>query len=138
MSLRDRLRSKKETKIEQEKTAVVEKNNELCEFKISIDKIAKAVSNVENPADLGNIVKEFAKFLNTLSPKNTGLSLKGDFDLGQKMLLNCILSNFLVDNEKTAKETAKKEIIQEAPKEDSTLIRKRKSLRTKLKEQSDS
>ena len=74
MSLRDRLKSKKEAKTAAERG----------EFRISIAKVTHAVNKMKNPADLGNIVKEFAKFLNTLEANDAQITFSGNFDLGQK------------------------------------------------------
>lgn len=123
MSLKDRLRSKKEAKILA--------SAESCDFKISIKKVTEAISKVKSSTDLGNIVKEFAKFLNTLSYDDANITFSGNFDLGQKTLLNCILSNFLEDNKKT-KDIYSEEV---APKTtESKLIRRRKSIKAKLEE----
>lgn len=120
MSLKDRLRSRKEAK--------ANLSNEVCEFDISVKKIIKAIEKVENPADLGNIVKEFSRFLNTLSAQDTTVTVKGRFDLGQRTLLNCILSNF----EKSNNELVENNLLDDGENKGSKLVRRRKSVRAKL------
>lgn len=118
MSLRDRLKSKKEARLSAQRG----------EYKISISKVIKAVNKTKNPADLGNIVKEFSKFLNTLEAQNAQIIFSGDFDLGQKTLLNCILSSFIDDGS---------EIVDSSDDENKPagrLIRKRKSVKARLAE----
>ena len=125
MSLKDRLRSKKEAKSLAK--------SESCQFKISIKKVTEAAAKVKNPADLGNIVKEFSKFLNTLASEDAQITFSGNFDLGQRTLLNCILSNFLDDKKSSVAENTEEDI-QEKPKPESKLIKKRKSIKSKLRE----
>lgn len=127
MSLKDRLRSKKEAKIAAK--------SESCEFKISIKKVTEAAGKIQNPADLGNIVKEFSKFLNTLVSEDAKITFSGSFDLGQRTLLNCILANFIEDGKTVVKrseaieeETADEE---EAAAE-SKLIKRRKAVKAKI------
>lgn len=129
MSLRDRLKSKKEAKISAEKG----------EFKISINKVSNAVSKIKNPADLGNIVKEFAKFLNTLDASDAQITFSGNFDLGQKTLLNCVFANFLDDGSDVKKIKRCSDSVSAVDSEDevkpaSKLIRKRKSVKERLAE----
>ena len=57
MALKDRIKAKKETKLTQ--------NKNICEYNISIKKATEAATKIQNSADLGNIVIEFAKFLHT-------------------------------------------------------------------------
>lgn len=126
MSLRDRLRSKKETKTSAQRG----------EYVISIAKVSNAVNKVKNPADLGNIVKEFSKFLNTLEAHNARIVFSGDFDLGQKTLLNCILSNFLEDGAstkslKSIQENSDDEINNSVKKE-TKISKRRKTIRERL------
>ncbi len=130
MSLRERLRSKKEAKIKKTQS---KPQQQLCEFKISIEKVAKAVNKINNVSDLGNIVQEFSKFLSTLPTENASITFSGSFDLGQRTLLNCVLSNFLEDGEKPAQTSFEEhEEDSEPTKEPSKLIKKRKSLKSKL------
>lgn len=128
MSLKDRLRSKKEAKA----TAKAE----MCEFNISIKKLTEAAGKVKNPADLGNIVKEFSKFLNTLASVDAKITFSGSFDLGQRTLLNCILSNFIDDGKPSLKEISNEDDEYEEIKPESKLIRRRKSVKAKLEEAS--
>lgn len=123
MSLKDRLKSKKAAKL----------LSESGEYRISVAKVAKAVSNVKNPSDLGNIVKEFAKFLNSMDAKDTQIVFKGNFDLGQRTLLNCVLSSFIDDG---IQEDEDYDDIDEV-KSSSKLIRKRKSVKARLEETSE-
>jgi len=120
MSLKDRIRSKKEAKNLAGRT----------EYSISIEKVSKAVVNSKNSEDLGNIVREFAKFLNTLEPQNTKILFSGDFDMGQKTLLNCLLANFLEENSSDTTVKNNDEDVSETPK----LIKKRKSLKSLMNE----
>ena len=124
MSLRDRLKTKKEAK------AVKKAALEEGEIRISIEKVTNAVAKMKNSADLGNIIKEFAKFLNTLEAQNASITLSGNFDLGQRTLLNCVLSNFLEDSSTLQAEEDGAE--QEKPA--SKLIKKRKSVKQRLAE----
>ncbi len=127
MSLKDRLRSKKESKI----SAKAEK----CEFKISIKKVTEAASKVKNSSDLGNIVKEFSKFLSTLASEDAQITFSGSFDLGQRTLLNCVLAKFIEDGKQQTKVTASQENDeeeQEENKEESKMIKRRKAVRAKL------
>ena len=116
MSLKERLKNTKESK------------SETCEFKISIKKVTDAVDNMENSEDLGNIIKEFSKFLKTLDAKNSNIIFGGNFDLGQKTLLSCILSNFIEGKDKPNQNEENNE-----PELKSELIKKRQSVRAKLK-----
>lgn len=122
MSLKDRLKGKKEAKL----------SVQAGEYKISVKKIADAISTIKNPADLGNIVKELAKFLKAMDARDAQIVLKGDFDLGQKTLLNCVLANFL-DNSEYFLEDEEDVVGSSAPK----LIRKRKSVKARLAEELD-
>ena len=124
MSLKDRLRSKKEAK-EALKA-------EQCEFKISIKKVTDAAGKVKNVSDLGNIVKEFSKFLSTLASEDAKITFSGSFDLGQRTLLNCVLAKFLEDEKKP--EISFDDENTEEPKLESKLIKKRKSVKAMLKE----
>ena len=124
MSLRDRLRSKKETKTAAQRG----------EYIISIAKVSNAVNKVKNPADLGNIVKEFSKFLNTLEAQNARIVFSGDFDLGQRTLLNCILGGFLEDGSaKLLKEASVDEADDNnTEKKESKISKRRKTIRERL------
>lgn len=124
MSLRDRLKSKKEAKTAAERG----------EFRISIAKVTHAVNKMKNPADLGNIVKELAKFLNTLEANDAQITFSGNFDLGQKTLLNCILGNFLDDGSDKRIKNCTAEEDTDTNKPASKLIRKRKSVKERLAE----
>lgn len=137
MSLRDRLRSKKETK--KTEAQIESTSGELCEFKLSITKVTKAVNNIKNPADLGKIVKEFSKFLNTLASKNAKITFSGSFDLGQRTLLNCMLASFAEDEkmpvEQTTQADEEPQKAEEPPKEEPKLIRRRRSIKTKIEDE---
>ena len=122
MSLKDRLKNKKN----QKENSTNSDRLQLCEFNISVKKVIEAINNVKNPEDLGNILKEFSKILNTLAPENSKITFSGNFDLAQKTLLTCILSNFLSASQNTVLDIPQST-------EDSKLIRKRKSVRAKLK-----
>ncbi len=124
MSLKDRLRSKKEAK--------AALKAEQCEFKISIKKVTDAAGKVKNVSDLGNIVKEFSKFLSTLASEDAKITFSGSFDLGQRTLLNCVLAKFLEDEKKP--EISFDDENTEEPKLESKLIKKRKSVKAMLKE----
>ena len=121
MSLKDRIKNKKSAGF----------SSEEGEYKISITKLARAAAKVKNPADLGNIVKEFSRFLNAMEAKDAQLIFRGNFDLGQRTLLNCVLANFIYygmyEEEDGDTETA-------AP---SKLVRKRKSVKERLEEDTD-
>ena len=121
MSLKERLKNTKETK----------NKIETSEFTISIKKLTSAVDSMENAEDLGNIIKEFTKFLKTLDANNSNIVFSGNFDLGQKTLLSCILSNF-IDTKDEQEETAD-ETQNETTEAKSALIKKRQSVRAKLK-----
>lgn len=123
MSLKDRIKAKKEIRPDAEKS----------EYKLSVAKISQAIGSVKNPADLGKIIKEFSKFLNTLEAQNASIVFSGDFDMGQKTLLNCMLSKFMEGSSK--KELVLDEEDEEKPA--SKLIKKRKSLKAKLAEKKD-
>ncbi len=125
MSLKDRLRSKKEAK--------AALKAEQCEFKISIKKVTDAAGKVKNVSDLGNIVKEFSKFLSTLASEDAKITFSGSFDLGQRTLLNCVLAKFLEDDKKPEISFDDDENTEE-PKLESKLIKKRKSVKAMLKE----
>lgn len=135
MSLRERLKNKKEAK------AIKKAAIEAGEFKISIEKVCSAVSRMKNPADIGNIVKEFAKFLSTLQTQDAQVLFKGNFDLGQRTLLSCMLSGFLDDGKSNMNsvtpETSQEEnqIEQENPPK---LIRKRRTVKQRLAEKAES
>ena len=124
MSLKDRLRSKKEAK--------AALKAEQCEFKISIKTVTDAAGKVKNVSDLGNIVKEFSKFLSTLASEDAKITFSGSFDLGQRTLLNCVLAKFLEDEKKP--EISFDDENTEEPKLESKLIKKRKSVKAMLKE----
>ncbi len=119
MSLKDRIKSKKSGF-----------SSEAGEYKISIAKLANAAAKVKNPADLGNIVKEFSRFLNAMEAKDAQLIFRGNFDLGQRTLLNCVLSNFIddgiyeEDEENDTEDTSS-----------SKLVRRRKSVKARLEEE---
>lgn len=115
MSLKDRIKAKKEQRIADRKT----------EYNISISKVSKAISSTKDASDLGNIIREFAKFLNTLEPQNAKITFSGDFDLGQRTLLNCILGSFLEDELTNSQDSV--ESTDESTSESEILIRKRKS-----------
>lgn len=121
MSLKERLKNTKETK----------NKIETSEFTISIKKLTSSVDSMENAEDLGNIIKEFSKFLKTLDANNSNIVFSGNFDLGQKTLLSCILSNF-IDTKDEQEETAD-ETQNETTEAKSALIKKRQSVRAKLK-----
>ncbi len=121
MSLKDRIKSKKSSF-----------SSEAGEYKISIAKLAKAASKVKNPADLGNIVKEFSRFLNAMDARDAQLIFRGNFDLGQRTLLNCVLSNFIDDGIYDEEEESEDETAST-----SKLVRRRKSVKERLEEESE-
>lgn len=127
MSLKDRIKAKKQVKSQE--------NIDNTVYNISIKKVTKAVSATANTADLGNIIREFAKFLNTLEPQNAKITFSGDFDMGQKTLLNCILSGFLED--KVAKSESDTQTEVEVADAEPKLIKKRKSVKARLEEDSE-
>lgn len=116
MSLKDRIKSKKEAKISAAKT----------EYTISVNKVASAIAGMKNAEDLGNITREFAKFLNSLDAKNAKIVFTGEFDMGQKTLLNCILASFLEDDAVESAEDSTEDVLE------SKLIQKRRSLKSKI------
>lgn len=120
MSLKDRIKGKKSNGY----------TEEAGEYKISIAKVAKAVAKVKNPADLGNIVKEFTRFLNSMDTKDAQIVFRGNFDLGQRTLLNCVLSNFIDDG--IYDEDSDEDTEEKAP---SKLIRRRKSVKERMAEE---
>ena len=120
MSLKDRIKSRREAK--------VSVGGENCEFNISVKKVIKAIENVSNPADLGNIVKEFSRFLNTVSAQNTTITFKGNFDLGQRTLLNCVLSKFVCGDGDFDTDG----FLNQEETKSSKLVRRRKSVRARL------
>lgn len=130
MALKDRLKNKKTTEVQEIKdikeiyTSLDEK--QAVEFNISVSLLTQKILEVQDNAHLGAIVKEFAKFMNTVSESDSILSLKGNFDIGKKALISCLISNI---SDKKSFEQAQTE----QPKEDSKLIKKRKTLREKLK-----
>lgn len=128
MSLRERLKTKKEAKSIKKAGLLAGK------FDISIKKVTEAITKIKNPADLGNIVKEFAKFLNTMDAKDSKITFSGNFDLGQRMLLNCMLANFLEDGSKIEDIMTEDETDNElkTKKAESKLVRRRKSIKEKL------
>ena len=123
MSLKDRIKAKKEVRPDTEKS----------EYKLSVAKISKAIGSVKNPSDLGKIIKEFSKFLNTLEANNASIVFSGDFDMGQKTLLNCMLANFMEDGSKKVLLLENEDV----EKPVSKLIKKRKSLKAKLAEKTE-
>lgn len=126
MSLKERLKNRKEEKLAA--------RSESCRFEISIKKVTESVSKMNNPADLGNIVKEFARFLNTLATDDAKITFSGNFDLGQRTLLNCVLASFLVDSKKEESKTGVVESLEEEPSQEPRLIRRRKSVKERVKE----
>lgn len=68
------------------------------------------------------ILKEVAKFLSSLSDEGAHLTLDGNFDIGKKALINCLLMNV------TGEASFEAEKSESVPK----LLRKRKSLRDKM------
>lgn len=123
MSLKDRIKLKKEARNCSAKT----------EYVISVSKVAKAITNTQSAEDLGNITREFAKFLSSLEAKNTKIVFTGEFDMGQKTLLNCILASFLEDAVETTEDADSQEDVLETK-----LIQKRRSLKSKLANKADS
>ncbi len=121
MSLKDRIKGKKGGF-----------SSEAGEYKISIAKLAKAAAKVKNPADLGNIVKEFSRFLNAMDTKDAQLIFRGNFDLGQRTLLNCVLSNFIDDG--IYEEDEENDNEEPSP---SKLVRRRKSVKERLEEENE-
>lgn len=130
MALKDRLKNKKTTEVQEINdikeiyTSLDEK--QAVEFNLSVSQLTQKILDVQDNANLGAIVKEFAKFMNSVSDNETILTLKGNFDIGKKALLSCLISNISEQNVPLQSEP-------ETPKEDSKLIKKRKTLREKLK-----
>lgn len=139
MALKDRLNTKKtQTKAVKEVKDIAEIYTSLdekqsVEFNIPIGQLTKKILNVNDNAHLGAIVKEFAKFLDSLSDSDTALSLNGNFDIGKKALIACLLANII--EEKPAAPVVNEQVAEEKPQEaeESKLIKKRKTLREKLK-----
>ncbi len=121
MPLKDRLKSKQSENLP-EITDVQPAQSDTVEFKVSTEKLTKKILSVKDNANLGAIVKELAKFLETLTDNNTELVLKGRFDVGKKALIACLLSNISENSE----------IISEIYNEDSAL-RKKRSLKEKIR-----
>lgn len=127
MALKDRLKTKTPTegteKLKDIYTSLDEKQK--VEFDVSIKMLTKKILNVKDNANLGAIVKEFAKFLSSLSDCETSLALKGDFDIGKKALIACLLANITGD--------ANTQPTVEEESEEPKLIKKKKSLKQRLK-----
>ena len=122
MTLKDRI--KKNSDIEEilEETNVTLDDVTLESFEIPVKSLTKKILKVEDNAKLGAILKEVAKFLTSLSEEGAHLTLDGNFDIGKKALINCLLMNV------TGNVTADAEKSEGMPK----LLKKRKSLREKL------
>lgn len=123
MSLKDRIKAKKEAKSLAAKS----------QYNISIKKLAQAASKMQNADDLGNIVREFAKFMNSLEPQNAKIVFSGDFDMGQRTLLNCLLASFLEDDDADIQtEETQETDLDDVPTP--KLIKKRKSIKSRILE----
>ena len=122
MALKDRI--KKSTNIDEvlAETSITLDDVTMECFEIPIKTLTKKILKVEDNAKLGAILKEVAKFLSSLSDEGALLTLDGNFDIGKKALINCLLMNVTGE---ASFEPAKSEGV---PK----LLRKRKSLRDKV------
>jgi len=123
MSLKDRIKAKKEEKSLAGRT----------EYNISVGKVAGAISKMQNSEDLGNIVREFARFLSSLESKKAKIVFSGEFDIGQKTLLNCMLSSFFDENDLLDEGESITKTEDAEPK----LIKKRKSLKSIIEEKQE-
>lgn len=144
MSLKDRVKNQQE-QIENQPEA------EISTFNISFTKVLSLIKTVENPEKLGLIVKEVAKFLETFATEDISLSVTGKLDCGKNALLTCLLSSVLSENteiEECEEEiqyfdtdapveelqnSSTPEIEEEDPVEPPPMVKKRKTLREKLK-----
>ncbi len=122
MTLKDRI--KKNSDIEEilEETNVTLDDVTLESFEIPVKSLTKKILKVEDNAKLGAILKEVAKFLTSLSEEGAHLTLDGNFDIGKKALINCLLMNV----------TGSVSTDPEKPDGMPKLLKKRKSLREKL------
>lgn len=122
MALKDRI--KKNSNIDEilEETSVTLEDVTMESFEIPIKTLTKKILKVQDNAKLGAILKEVAKFLSSLSDEGAHLTLDGNFDIGKKALINCLLMNV------TGEASFEAEKSESVPK----LLRKRKSLRDKM------
>lgn len=122
MALKDRI--KKNTGLDEilEETNITLEDVTMESFEIPIKSLTKKITNVQDNAKLGAILKEVAKFLSSLSEEGAHLTLDGNFDIGKKALINCLLMNV----------TGEVMFDTEKPEGVPKLLRKRKSLRDKL------
>ena len=123
MTLRERI--KKTTDIEEilEETPVTLDDVTMECFEIPVKTLTKKILQVQDNAKLGAILKEVAKFLSSQSEEGAHLTLDGDFDIGKKALINCLLMNV------TGEASFGVETAQGVPK----LLKKRKYLRERMK-----
>lgn len=133
MVLKDRLKPKKQ-QIELSEPSkddyLTLDEEQSVEFKVPIRQLTKKILSVKDNASLGAIVKEFAKFLDSLSDEKSNLSFKGDFDIGKKALITCLLANIIEDRDIEAEQPKESS---EPASDSSKLIRKRRTLKEKLK-----
>ncbi len=137
MALKDRIKSKQDD-MEDEKSysgCSYDDDSKEYEFTIPIAELTKKVMTIKDNAALGAITKEFAKFLNSISDDEAHLSLKGNFDIGKKTLITCLLASIYEEETegKTSSRLDKVEVDDDSP----TLIKKRKNLKEKLKGKKD-
>ncbi len=92
MPLKDRLKSK-QTENSAELTEETKLQTETVEFRIPTSKLTRKILGVKNDANLGSIVKEISRFFETLADDDTEIVLRGNFDIGKKALISCLLSN---------------------------------------------
>ena len=127
MALKDRI--KKSSNIDEilEETSVTLEDVTMESFEIPVKTLTKKILKVQDNAKLGAILKEVAKFLSSLSDEGAHLTLDGNFDIGKKALINCLLMNV------TGEASFEAEKLEGVPK----LLRKRKSLREKMQKSED-
>lgn len=127
MALKDRI--KKSSNIDEilEETSVTLEDVTMESFEIPVKTLTKKILKVQDNAKLGAILKEVAKFLSSLSDEGAHLTLDGNFDIGKKALINCLLMNV------TGEASFEADKSEGVPK----LLRKRKSLREKMQKSED-
>lgn len=134
MPLKDRIKSKKTENLpERTNDCSFINEKKSVEFKVSVEKLTERILSVKDNANLGAIVKEIAKFLGSLSENNAEIVLKGNFDIGKKALIACLLSNI---SEESSKPVAA-EICDGTVKKRKTLKEKIRSAKTRAMEDED-
>lgn len=152
MSLKDRLTKSKNTQAEKPQ------EKDFSEFNISVLKILDLIKTVESPEKLGLIVKEIARFLENFATEDMTVNISGDLDCGKQALLGCLLAGVTEEKTTSLQEFEEIEEIQnleieeqqdDAPKpsepvvseekqeeaqtEEPPMVKKRRTLRQKLK-----